>query len=76
LELKAKRARTRAGSLAFFIAVIYSALGDKTSALYWLQEAYDSHEMEMPWLKSEPQFYPLHQEPGFQDLVKKMGFPG
>lgn len=76
LELKAKRARTRAGSLAFFIAVIYSALGDKTSALSWLQEAYDSHEMEMPWLKSEPQFYPLHQEPGFQDLVKKMGFPG
>ncbi len=73
-ELKTKRTQTNAGSIAFFIAVIYAALDDKASALHWLQEAYDHHEMEMPWLKTEPQFYSLHQEPEFQDLLNKVGF--
>ncbi len=74
-ELKAKIPGNDAGSLRFFIAVIYAALGDKSAALLWLQVAYEQHEMEMPWLISEPQFYPLHQEPAFQDLVNKIGFP-
>ena len=74
-ELKAKITITDAGSLRFFIAVIYAALDDKASALQWLQEAYDHHEMEIPWLKSEPQFYALHEEPEFQNLLNKVGFP-
>ncbi len=74
-ELKAKLTTSDAGSIRFFIAVIYSALGDKASALQWLQQAYELHEMEMPWLISEPQFYPLHSEPAFQELARKIGFP-
>lgn len=74
-ELKAKRKQTDAGSLAYFIAVIYAALDDKTSTLKWLQQAYNDHEMEIPWLKSEPQFYPLHEDPAFQELLNKVGFP-
>lgn len=74
-ELKSRRTQTRAGSLAFFIAVVYSALEDKPSALHWLEISYNDHEMEMPWLKSEPQFLPLRQEERFQDLVSKMHFP-
>lgn len=74
-ELKAKREQSDAGSTAFFIAVIYAALDDKASALQWLQVAYDNHEMEMPWLKTEPQFYALHDEPVFQELLNKVGFP-
>jgi tetratricopeptide (TPR) repeat protein len=74
-ELKVMNDRSNAGSLAFFIAVIYASLDDKASALQWLQVAYDNHEMEMPWLISEPQFYALHEEPAFQGLVEKVGFP-
>ncbi len=74
-ELKAKIPVNDAGSLRFFIAVIYTALGDKPSAIEWLQAAYEQHEMEMPWLISEPQFYPLHEEAEFQALVDKVGFP-
>jgi TolB-like protein len=74
-ELKAKRANSTAGSTAFFIAVIYSALEDKASALLWLQDAYENHEMEIPWLKTEPQFYTLHDEPAFQSLIEMVGFP-
>jgi TolB-like protein/AraC-like DNA-binding protein/Tfp pilus assembly protein PilF len=74
-ELEAKFTTNDAGSIRFFIAVIYSALGDKASALQWLQQAYEQHEMEMPWLISEPQFYNLHDEPDFQKLVEAIGFP-
>jgi hypothetical protein len=55
--------------------VIYAALDNKPLALEWLQDAYDNHEMEIPWLISEPQFYSLHEEPAFQELVEKVGFP-
>jgi TolB-like protein/AraC-like DNA-binding protein len=74
-ELKTKRAHTDAGSLSFFIAVIHAALGDKAAALRSLQDAFNKREMEMPWLKSEPQFFPLQDDPAFQSLLKKVGFP-
>jgi TolB-like protein/AraC-like DNA-binding protein len=72
-ELKAKD--THAGSVDFFIAVIYAALKDKDSVIHWLNEAYRNHEMEIPWLISEPQFYWLHEEPEFKKLVEKLDFP-
>ena len=74
-ELKLKREKTVAGSPAFFIAVIYAALDNKPLALEWLQDAYENHEMEIPWLKNEPQLYTLHDEPAFQSLIEKVGFP-
>lgn len=74
-ELEVKLTTNDAGSIRFFIAVIHAALGDKASALEWLQQACEAHEMEMPWLMSEPQFYPLHSEPEFQKLASNIGFP-
>lgn len=73
-ELKARSAKNETGSEAFFISVIYSALNEKESALLWLNTAYEKHDMEMPWLMTEPQFYNLHAEPRFQQLAKQMGF--
>ncbi len=74
-ELESIANQTHAGSPAFFIAVIHSALGDKISALHWLQQAIKAHEMEIPWLLSEPQFFSLHDEPDFQKMLVKVGFP-
>jgi TolB-like protein/AraC-like DNA-binding protein len=73
-ELKVRLKNHDRGSIAFFIAVIYSALNDKTAALSWLETAYSTHDMEMPWLMTEPQFYNLHGEPQFQKLKQQMGF--
>ena len=73
-ELKAVLAKSNAGSPAFFIAVIYASLGDEESALSFLEQALDDHEMEVPWLISEPQFYSLHSKPAFQVLVQRVGF--
>jgi tetratricopeptide (TPR) repeat protein len=73
-ELKTRLTNKENGSIAFFIAVIYSALENKEAALLWLDVAYKSHDMEMPWLMTEPQFYNLHGEQQFQELAKKIGF--
>jgi TolB-like protein/Tfp pilus assembly protein PilF len=75
MELIEELKLTVVGSTAFFIAVIYAALDNKPLALEWLQNAYENHEMEIPWLKTEPQLYTLHDEPAFQSLIDKVGFP-
>jgi hypothetical protein len=48
---------------------------DKQQALAWLKVSFDAHEMEMPWLLTEPQFYNLHNEPAFKQMALAMGFP-
>lgn len=73
-ELKERLKRNEKGSIAFFIAIIYSAINEKAAALSWLKNAYDSHDMEMPWLMTEPQLYNLHDEAEFQQLARQMGF--
>jgi TolB-like protein/AraC-like DNA-binding protein len=74
-ELTELKAESSASSPGFYIAVVFSALGDHESALQWLRTAIDDHEMEIPWLISEPQFFDMHELPGFQVLVEKVGFP-
>jgi TolB-like protein/AraC-like DNA-binding protein len=75
-ELKELRLKSTAGSPGFFIAVIYAALGENEKAQGWITTAMNDHEMEIPWLTTEPQFYALHNQTDFKDLVKKVGFPG
>jgi len=73
-ELKELKNKSLAGSPSFFIAVIYSALEEKELAFQWFEKAYEDHDVEMVWLKTEPQLYPLHDDPRFQDLLKRVGF--
>jgi len=75
-ELKDLRLKSTAGSPGFYIAVIYAALEENEEALSWITRAFNDHEMEIPWLTTEPQFYALHDQSDFKDLVKKVGFPG
>jgi tetratricopeptide (TPR) repeat protein len=74
-ELKGRWSKKEGGSIAFFIATIYSAMEEKDQALSWLKVAFDTHEMEMPWLLTEPQFYNLHDEPAFKQMATAMRFP-
>ncbi len=73
-ELERERLKSNAGSKGFFIAVIYAALGNSSASLNWLEIAVKDHEMEIPWLTSEPQFLPLHDEARFQTLLNQVGF--
>jgi TolB-like protein/AraC-like DNA-binding protein len=73
-ELKGRFEKGDDGSIAFFIAVSYAGLEDKVSALKWLNIAFKAHDMEMPWIMTEPQFVTLHEEPEFRRLADAVGF--
>jgi len=72
--LKAKSLRSTIGSPSNFIAAIYTGMGEKDLAIQWLQKAYRDHEVELYWLKIEPLFNSLHNDPRFKDLQSKIGF--
>lgn len=74
-ELAKVKALSSVSSPGFYTAVIYSALGEYETALQWLRSAIDDHEMEIPWLISEPQFFDMHEHLGFIELVEEVGFP-
>lgn len=57
------------------LASIYADLGDKEQALDWLERAYRMHSGGLVWVKVDPDFYSLHDQPRFQALLEKMGFP-
>jgi tetratricopeptide (TPR) repeat protein len=55
------------------IAMIYVGLGEKDQAMAWLEKGYA--ERFSPWVLMRPCFDPLRSEPGFQDLVRRIGLP-
>ena len=56
------------------VASAYAQLGDKEKAFYWLNKAYDEHEML--FIKCSPEFDSIHSDPRYADLLRRMGLPG
>jgi tetratricopeptide (TPR) repeat protein len=54
-------------------AIIYVGLGDKEQAFAWLEKAFQDRSSLLIWLKVEPLFDPLREEPRFQDLRRRVG---
>ncbi len=63
------------GSPSFYLAMIYTQMGEIDIAFEWLDKAYEDHEVEMYWLKVEPPFEPLHDDSRWQEMLDKVGFP-
>jgi eukaryotic-like serine/threonine-protein kinase len=59
---------------AYFIAELYADLGDKDQAFYWLDTAYRDRDGLIN-LKTDFTLEPLHSDPRFAELVRKIGFP-
>ncbi len=57
----------------YWRAMISMGLGQKETALDFLEKAYDDRGDTMPWLKLFPHLAPLRNEPRFQALLKKVG---
>jgi TolB-like protein/DNA-binding winged helix-turn-helix (wHTH) protein/Flp pilus assembly protein TadD len=55
------------------IAMVYVGLGEKHQAVAWLEKGYA--ERFSPWVLMRPCFDPLRSEPGFEDLVRRIGLP-
>ncbi len=56
----------------YSMAMIYTSLGEKDKALPLLKQAYDERSPFLVYILRNPIFDPLHSEPRFQALLKKM----
>jgi len=62
------------------LAEMYTLVGDKDRAFYWLEDAY-RHKYSVGadgtvlWLKGNPFYQPLRSDPQFSDLVRRVGLP-
>lgn len=59
----------------YFIAVIYSGLGEKDQAFAWLEKAYQERHPYLTLLKVEPVFDNLRSDPRYAGLLRKVGLP-
>ena len=55
------------------IAMVYVGLDQKDQAMAWLEKGYAEHFS--PWVLMRPCFDPLRSDPGFEDLVRRIGLP-
>jgi TolB-like protein/DNA-binding winged helix-turn-helix (wHTH) protein/Flp pilus assembly protein TadD len=60
----------------YYIATIYTGLGDKDQALTWLQKACDDCASRVVLLAVDPLFDDLRPDPRFQGLLKRIGLSG
>jgi len=56
-----------------YLAIVCAAVGERKQAMDWLEKAYQQHSPAMTWLKTDPRFDSIRQEPEFQDLMRRVG---
>jgi tetratricopeptide (TPR) repeat protein len=59
----------------YWIALIYTGLGQRDEALAWLKRACDQRDPRLVFLKVEPKWNSLRSDPRFEDLMRRVGFP-
>jgi len=60
---------------ALYFAGVYTGLGEKSTALDWLDKAYKERNDRLVYLNVDPMADPLRSEPRFQDLLKRLHLP-
>jgi TolB-like protein/DNA-binding winged helix-turn-helix (wHTH) protein/Tfp pilus assembly protein PilF len=58
-----------------YMARVHVGLGNNQQALAWLERAYEERNFQLVGIYRWPYFEPLHSQPQFQDLLKRMGLP-
>jgi tetratricopeptide (TPR) repeat protein len=61
---------------AMVIAATDMALGRNSEAEEYLEKSYQRHEYELINLRSAWEFFPLHDDPAFQDLLRRLKLRG
>ena len=56
------------------IALIYNSLGERDETFSWLERAFEQRDPKMVFLKVEPKWNNLRDDPRFQDLLRRVGF--
>ncbi|HKX33307.1 MAG TPA: winged helix-turn-helix domain-containing protein, partial [Blastocatellia bacterium] len=55
------------------IAAIYVGLGEHEQAFQWLSHALEERAFHLIYLKARPEFNPLHSDPRFAGLLRRIG---
>jgi TolB-like protein/Tfp pilus assembly protein PilF len=69
-----QKTSTNGKVLPFNLALVYLGMGDRPRALDYLEQAHASDSQWMGWLKEDRIFAPLHSEPRYLALMKKLRF--
>jgi TolB-like protein/tetratricopeptide (TPR) repeat protein len=60
---------------ALYFAGVYTGLDEKSTALDWLDKAYEERNDRLVYLNVDPMADPLRSEPRFRDLMKRLHLP-
>ena len=69
-----ERAKEREPNINVFVAHYYARVGKNDEAFKWLDKAYAEHEVDLIWLKADPNLRQLMGDPRYEQLVTKIGF--
>jgi len=74
--IEIRQAQRKTGySSAYWIAAMYSELGDKDQAFRWLNTAYQERDGLLEGSKTDFLLDPIRSDPRFAELVRKVGLP-
>jgi eukaryotic-like serine/threonine-protein kinase len=59
----------------FYIAEVYSTLGERDQAFEGLEKAYQLRDDELVWILIDPSFDNIRSDPRYADLLRRMGLP-
>ena len=54
---------------------VYAGLGDKDKAFEWLEKAYEDHSTWLTYIKADPRFDSIRDDPRYRDLLRRMRLP-
>ncbi len=57
------------------LAEIYATLGEIDEAMHWIEEAYQTRHGYTPWIRWNPVFEPLFDDPRFQEVHQRLNLP-
>ena len=70
-----KRLRDQEYISAGAISLIHAGLGEKEEAIAWLEKGYEERAFQMQFLKVEPRWDSLRNDPRFMNVFRRIGFP-
>jgi TolB-like protein/Tfp pilus assembly protein PilF len=56
-----------------YVGMLYAGLGNRDEALRWLEKAYEERADGLTWLNVDPMLDDLRSDPGFQNLIQRIG---
>ena len=67
--------KTAGGSPSFYTAMVYASKHETELAFQWLDKSFQDNEIELYWLKVEPEFASLYDDPRWPQLLDGRGYP-